>query len=150
MNKKKAVLLVAIFHGVYKSHESRLDEEDNVLAEYDSLRVEYKNGEARVMLTVEPYDSIAGAEDYYEEIEINRVTCYYLAYENKFVPGDYIPTTEEKKAMEEDRLNIGYGTDKIETSSSRQVCWNIEGNTHELFYMDENPVLSREEFLKNF
>ena len=50
--------------------------------------------------------------------------------------------------MEEGRLNIGYGTDEIETSISMHIYWMVDGNTYNLFYMDEEPVLSMNDLMK--
>lgn len=137
-----------MFKGIYVAHSERMDEQNQVMAEYDYLEMEYKKDKTRVMLNVEPYDTITGEQDFYSETEVNGVNCYYTTFENKFVPLDYEPTDEEKKAMEEGRLNIGYGTDEIETSISMQICWLVDGNTYSLFYMDEEPVLSMDDLMK--
>lgn len=138
-----------VFTGIYDSHEKRLDEQDQALAEYDALEIEYKKDKERVLLEVDPYDwSNDCEEDSIEKLVINDRTCYIYEYANLFVPPNYEPTEEELTAMEEGRLNIGYGADEISTSTSISICWCEDGNMHQLFYMSENPVLTRDDMVQ--
>ncbi len=56
----------------------------------------------------------------------------YHVLENKFVPADYEPTEEELA------LNIGYGTDEVQTMRSESYYWEADGLYYSLLGFDLN------------
>lgn len=62
---------------------------------------------------------------------------------NKFVPGDYELTKEDKKAQEDGNFNLAYGSDEIEIVTSYMVEWDMDGQGYSLFKFGEE--LSTEE-----
>lgn len=137
-----------VFDGVYTTQSEGYDVNDELTNKYEYIYIEYKRDQASVMLDIEPGDILSDNRDNYAMAEVNGIPCYYVTMQNKFVPVEYEPTEEEYKAMEEGTLNIAYGTDEIELSTSLQVFWMQDGNTHSLFYMNENPELTMDDLLE--
>lgn len=70
----------------------------------------------------------------------------YHRMANKFVPPDYTPTEEELKLQEEGKLNIGYGSDKVQEKVSVSVYWVQDGVIYSLFSF--NDSLTAEEMFQ--
>ena len=70
----------------------------------------------------------------------------YHKMANKFVPPDYTPTEEELKLQEEGKLNIGYGSDKVQEKVSVSVYWVQDGVIYSLFSF--NDSLTAEEMFQ--
>ncbi len=62
----------------------------------------------------------------------------YHVLENKFVPADYEPTEEELALQKAGKLNIGYGTDEVQTMRSESYYWEADGLYYSLLGFDLN------------
>lgn len=86
-------------------------------AEYDGLSVTAHKYDPEVDENVDP------TEKNVEEKNINGITVKYSTSDYLFVPADYKLTDEEQKRMENNEINVSYGTDKKIESTSSYVSW---------------------------
>jgi hypothetical protein len=133
------------FYGIYILENQYLNDVDDEIDNFTSLEIEYRLGDDKICLEVQPRP-IETSYDYYDEVEDSSVTYSYHELLNKWVPVSYEPTEEEKKQMEEGTLNIGVGADEISYSTSKSVLWNIDGQGYTLFCMDND--ISEDELIK--
>lgn len=75
----------------------------------------------------------------------NGVELRYRKLANKFVPPDYQITEAEEKLIEEGKLNVGYGSDKVELINSLHVSWVQDGVLYSLYTFEDS--LSADEML---
>jgi len=134
------------FSGINIVENSYENEEHNTIDSFQSISVRYKKGSDRISYDVDPRPVMEGKADSATDIIVeNGITYYYNELRNKWVPGNYQPTDEEKAQVEAGALNIGYGVDEISYSDSKSITWEKDGNTHQLFCMDVD--LSKEDLL---
>jgi hypothetical protein len=133
------------FDGIYILENQYLNDEDDEVGNFTSLEIEYRLGDDKIYLDVQPRP-INISYDNYDVVEEGSVTYSYHELINKWVPVSYEPTEEEKKQMEEGTLNIGVGADEISYSTSKTVLWNIDNQGYTLFCMDND--ISEDELIK--
>jgi len=59
--------------------------------------------------------------------ECNGIKIYYHSIQRKVVPEDYKQTEEDLKLINEGRLDMAFGSDKIEEYNSQSVMWYEDG-----------------------
>lgn len=130
-------------------HEAMLqDENGNALGEKKGLYMTYSKGGEELgiicekLLPVENGD-ILKEGGYDRTSEAGDIVMGYRSYTYKAVPPDYEPSEEEKMAVESGRLQIGYGTDKVEINEFSSVVWVKDGVRYDLSGFDVS--LSAEE-----
>lgn len=123
------------------------NEEHNTIDSFRSISILYKNGTDKLTYIVDPRPvSAKYKSNSTDSMEENGITYYYNELHNKWVPGNYQPTAEERAQVEAGTLNIGYGADEISYSDSKSITWEKDGNKFELFCMDVD--LSKEALIK--
>lgn len=89
-----------------------------------------------------------GVEKYKEAPqEYKGYKIYYNAVHAKYVPEDYEPNKEEEELMNKGLLTISYGTDKVEESNNKFVCWYEDGIEYSILNMGYDDV-SKEQMIK--
>lgn len=133
------------FQGIYKVESQLEGDKELVLDSFTMLEVRYKKSDNKVILQVSPRPIMftASKKVYTDTIVNNAVTYYYKEMHNKWVPVDYQPTHMEQKAVEEGRLNIGYGANEPFETDSKSFLWESNGQEYELFCMEND--ISKEE-----
>ena len=134
-----------VFYGINLEQNSYRTEEDIQTDSFTSLSIEYHKGSDIIDYSVQPRPMLADTKERTEAIEEDGITYYYQSIQNKFVPLNYEPTAEEYAQMEAGTLNIGVGADKISYSIGKHIWWEINGQQHLLFCMDND--ISKEKLL---
>lgn len=126
------------------------NEDGAVSDNFTSLSLRYAKGSDTVIYDIQPRPfagkGAADISDMFDIFDEDGTTFYYMEAHNKWVPGDYKPTEEEKAQVEAGTLNIGYGAAEISYSDSKQLFWEKDGHERSLFCMDSE--LSREELIE--
>ena len=136
----EAILTERFSNGyIFKSGDvvsNQLEDSDGNTAEaFKSSCFYYEKAEDKVIFSQDRYTSpIPPSGDV--AAKAGETDIFYNAYRNKFVPGDYQLTEEDKKAEETGQLVFSYGTEDVEIIDVQAVSWS-DGNMHyELMQMD--------------
>ena len=114
-----------------------LDENDKEVLKYREIDVIYKNADgAKLYLHATPaLEEITGSESPVEKAEvINGVTVEHHLDHYKNVPANYELTEEDKRWQEIPGNYISYGSDEVELTDIRFLCWQKDGVDY--FFMD--------------
>ena len=111
----------------YKSDETAMDDEGNVIREYDSFSLEYVNGGKTISLFADPSADITKIPENCETEDVDGTTVYKVETVFKFVPPDYEMTEQDKEDEASGKYVFSYGTDEVEVQTMRQVMWK-DGN----------------------
>lgn len=134
-------VLVNTLNGGYEFKNGSLvdnnlkDENGNVVEKFKSVHFRYEKDGDRVHFSQDKVNS---------EIErsgkvaatVGGVEIYYNSYTNKFVPGDYELTEEDKTAKENGELVFSYGTGDVQIIKVQAVNWVKDGILYNLMQMD--------------
>ena len=124
-------------------HNSALDSDDNIIAEYTGMNFTYSTDKGILTLDTD----FRSAEPSKNSVmsEHNGIEVFYNKYLYKAVPADYRPSAEEEKLESNGKLQIGYGSDKIETMPVQSAVWEKDGISYCLLDMgteiDENEFI---------
>lgn len=111
------------------------DENDNSIEKFNSVTFRYEKEGDMLYYSQEKFDTefeVSG--DIIANIDGAEV--YYSSYINKFVPGDYELTEEDKKAEESGEMMFSYGSSEIEIIEVQSVSWYKEGLHHNMMQLD--------------
>lgn len=67
---------------------------------------------------------------------VDGIDILYHSYTNKFVPGNYKLTEEDKKAEENGELVFSYGTDEVQVVEVQSVSWKVGDIHYQLMQLD--------------
>lgn len=67
---------------------------------------------------------------------IDGIDIYSDSYTNKFVPGDYELTEEDKAAQESGELVFSFGADDIKICEVKNVLWSVSDIHYTLTQID--------------
>lgn len=111
------------------------DDSKNEMASGKEMDFNYEDGDKKVTLCTS--GSSAQFKITGDAVkEINGITIYYSKTLNKFVPPDYKPTPKEKQQAKEGKLNLAYGSSKIEIMYSEYMEWEDNGIRYGILSMD--------------
>ena len=121
------------------------DNSGNTVETFKSLNFKYEKEGDEVIFSQDRYTSPTPSSGDIV-VEIDGIKVYYTSYLNKFVPGDYQMTEEDKEAEEKGELVFSYGTEDVEIVNVQSICW-ADGDIHyDLMQMDGK--LSKEEMIE--
>lgn len=123
-----------VFKSCVPVHSSDIDEAGNNLGDHTGINFTYKTDKGILSLSADPKP--LRIEKYTERSEHNGTDIYYHKIAYKFVPPDYELTDEDKALKEMDKLEISYGSDKVETMDTQSLIWERGGITYCLLDMD--------------
>ena len=115
------------------------DKDGNVLREWTDIEAEYTRDGAKLNLVTSAArdDGTTGDTERYDETrEVGGVTVQYKENLYKGVPADYQPTAEEQAAVDAGELQIGYGTEAVETYDYQFLRWQQDGVVYTLTGFD--------------
>ena len=124
-------------------YTSDRDENDDIISEYTGMNFMYDTDKGILCLDTSPRTSVPSPDS--EIIEYSDIKIFYKNSLYKSVPTDYKPSSEEKKLESEGKLQIGYGSDKIETISTQSAIWEKDGISYCL--MDMGVETDKSEFI---
>jgi len=111
------------------------DENKNSVEKFKSVMFRYEKDGDMVNFSQDKYDSnmetVGGVV-----ATVNGVDILYHSYTNKFVPGDYKMTDEDKKAEANGELVFSYGSSKVEIKEVQSVLWAEDGIHYSLMQID--------------
>lgn len=104
------------------------DENGNSVEKFKSFSFRYSNGNDEVTFSADKYSSDMEATG---EIiaDTDGTDIYINEYTNKFVPGDYELTEEDKAAQESGELVFSFGADDVKICEVKNVLWSV-GDIH--------------------
>lgn len=117
------------------------DDNNNTVEKFKSTTFYYEKDGDRVIYSQDkfasdvPFDGEVACTD-------NGIDIYYNTYVNKFVPGDYELTEEDKRAEESGELVFSYGTGTVEIITVQSAGFEKDGVRHSLMQM--NGELTKE------
>lgn len=115
------------------------DKDGNVLREWTDIEAEYTRDGAKLNLVTGAArdDGTTGDSERYDETrEVGGVTVQYKENLYKGVPADYQPTAGEQAAVDAGELQIGYGTETVETYAYQFLRWQQDGVVYTLAGFD--------------
>ena len=121
------------------------DDAGNIAERFKSLDFTYEKSGDEVYLSQERYKTHVDSQGQIVG-KIKGKDLYYYSYRNKFVPGDYELTEEDKQAEESGELVFSYGTDEVEIMTVQTLSWSDGDMHYSLMQMDGK--LSREELIR--
>lgn len=134
-------VLVNTLNGGYEFENGSLvdnnlkDENGNIVEKFKSVHFRYEKDGDIVHFSQDKFDSeIERNGEVFAKVD--DVEIYYNSYTNKFVPGDYELTEEDKKAEENGELVFSYGTDDVQIIEVQGVHWVKDGILYNLMQMD--------------
>ncbi len=123
------------FESCVPVHSNDVGENGEDLGNYTGMSFKYKTDKGILALDTDP-KSMRLEDSELEISEHNGVKYYYNSYLYKCVPPDYQPTDEEKELEKEGKLQIGVGSDRVETQNCQSICWEQDGVSYCLLDMD--------------
>lgn len=122
------------------------DENNKAIAKTKSLDFAYKKGNDKISLCIE--NQVLGEESKKDTVvaTYNGIDLYYHSYANKFVPGDYKMTEQDKQDKASGKYVFSYGSDKIEVVQVQSLYWAQDG-IHYLF-LGMDSKISKDELVK--
>ena len=126
------------FSAAVPEYYETTDDNGNKVGTGSNLSVTYaKDGNENVTFSAET--DLGESDDPTEEKTLDDgTTLRFYKTTNKFVPGNYELTEEDKKAQETGHFNLAYGSDKVEIQTSYMVEWNMDGQGYYLFIFGED------------
>ncbi|MEA4815767.1 MAG: hypothetical protein VB120_02800 [Lachnospiraceae bacterium] len=117
-------------------NKQALDEEDNIMKEFKSVGITYKNTEGILNLFMESDADYNGDENSkivctYEGIDLN-----YFSYINKIVPSDYEMTKQDKEDETSGKYIFSFGSQEVEISEIQSIRWIDGGISYSLLGID--------------
>lgn len=113
------------------------DKDGNVLRDWTDIEAEYtRDGVKLNLVTGAARDDAADTETYDAACVIGDVTVQYKENLYKAVPADYQPTAEEQAAVDAGELQIGYGSETVETYNYQFLRWEQDGVAYTLTGFD--------------
>lgn len=106
------------------------DENDNVLAKYKEIELQYEKAGADVLSINVMQAACAHSEEEREPdqtVMIGDIEVAYMVDTYKWVPAGYELTEEDKANMERDDYFISEGVDKVSESQVSHVVWVQDG-----------------------
>ena len=143
MDVKESFTSGFTFEKVYVGDTRGLDENDREVLKYREVQVTYRNADgSRLCLFAYPtMEEITNTESPEEKTEvIGGVTAEHYLDHYKNVPADYQLTEEDMRWQEIPGNHISYGTDKVELTNVRFLCWQKDGLSY--FIMDMGAKVS--------
>lgn len=122
------------------------DENNKAIAKTKSLDFAYKKGNDKINLFIE--NQVLGEESKKDTVvaTYNGIDLYYHSYANKFVPGDYKMTEQDKQDKASGKYVFSYGSDKIEVVQVQNLYW-VQDGIHYLF-LGMDSKISKDELVK--
>ncbi len=144
------VVLIDTFENGYAFNRGHVvnnrlaDDTNNTVEKFKSTSFYYEKDGDRVIYSQDKFeaDMPFDGDMVYSE---NGVDIYYNAFVNKFVPGDYELTEEDKRAEENGELVFSYGASEVEIITVQSANFEKDGVRHSLMQMDGK--LSSEELV---
>lgn len=128
------------FAGASVDKTQVLDEEKNVLYQYNEIGIDYKRGnDAKLFLSCNNREE--GPEEKKEPDAVRTyggITLAYDIFENHFVTTDYVITEKDRELMEKENIIYSVGTDENEVQTLSKVRWNKDGVYYSLSGFDVN------------
>lgn len=104
------------------------DENGNSVEKFKSFSFRYGKGNDKVTFSADKYSSNMKTTG--EVIDnIDGIDIYINEYTNKFVPGNYELTEEDKAAQESGELVFSFGADDVKICDVKNVLWS-DGDIH--------------------
>ncbi len=107
----------------------------NNVEKFKSIDLRYKRGNEEIFISADKYTSDLALEGDVSET-INGINIYYNKYKNKFVPGDYQMTDEDKKAEAAGELVFSYGMDEVTITDIQNLYFEKDGIKYTLTQID--------------
>lgn len=117
-------------------HETDEDTDGNVMEKYKSIYCKYTKDNNEFGINIDAakaglaMNSVEPAETY------DGVDIKYFSYTNKFVPGDYQLTEQDRADKESGKYVFSYGTEDIEIHEVQITAWVHNGLNHVICAMD--------------
>lgn len=128
-------------------HEEARDESGNVLKKSEGVSINYKkNGMADMTLDIEKADFASSTAQPDQMFSHNGISLNYTQDNYRFVPPNYQVSDEEQAAIDEGKLHVSYGSDKVENRVVQNICWEDEGTAYTFIAFDS--TLTSEDFYK--
>lgn len=136
------------FENVGFSDHTANDESDNIIEEYKGIMFVYKSNTNTDRFTVHAnkvsYELFQqGIDEQSEKENYNGIYLYYTEVNSIFFPPDVegkelneLLTPQQLEDYENGKLNVAYGSDKIEESSGKFVIWYDNGIEYSIFASD--------------
>lgn len=136
-----ALTLIETFENGYSFSDGSIvnnnltDENNHSVEKFKSVMFRYEKDDDKVIFSQDRVNSeIETSGDVVATVE--AVDVYYYSYTNKFVPGDYKMTEEDKKAEANGELVFSYGSSKVEIHEIQSVSWIVDNMHYELMQID--------------
>lgn len=111
------------------------DEENNSIEKFKSVTFRYEKDGDVLYLSQEKFNSGINMNGTIVK-SVEDTDIYYYSYTNKFVPGDYELTEEDKAAEESGELVFSYGSEEVEIIEVTNVRWVKDGVHCSLMQLD--------------
>lgn len=127
-------------------YETDEDTDGNVMEKYKSIHCRYTKDNEKFSINIDAakaglaMDGVETTETY------DGVDIKYFSYTNKFVPGDYQLTEQDKADEASGKYVFSYGTEDIEIHEVQITAWVHNGLNHVICAMDSD--LAKEELLQ--
>lgn len=134
------------FEFVNVSDTVAYDDNGQEMEKFPEVMVRYKRGNTGLFVNAEK-----ARPEYTEpttgnpvKIPYNGITLIYNEDHYKFVPPDYEPTEEDKKAEESGELYISYGSSEVELKTFHAITWD-DGDMHYLIMTSDEGAPGQDE-----
>ena len=111
------------------------DENGNSVEKFKSVVFRYEKDDDEVIFSQDKFNSAVETSGEVI-ISVDGIDVIYNSYRNKFVPGDYKMTEEDKEAEESGELVFSYGSEKVEIITVQSVRWMKDGIHYQLMQLD--------------
>lgn len=136
------------FKNGYSSVNEGFDEAGNSLVENESVSFSYSKGSDKFEVMLNMENVLIGEKsenevvvDTYKDIDLS-----YIEYANKFVPGDYELTEQDKLDEQSGKYVFSYGSNEIEISTMQYLSWEQDGIYYSFNLIDSD--ISKDELVE--
>lgn len=134
------------FKNAYICHDTDEDVDGNVMEKYKSVSCRYSKDDKEFSISVDAAKAGLGMNSAETAETYNGVDIKYYGYTNKFVPGNYQLTEQDKADKASGKYVFSYGSDDIEIHEVQITAWVHNGLNHVICAMDSD--LTKEELLQ--
>ena len=136
------------FQSANISNAAGLDESGSTLEKFKEISYTYASVDGQTMslsISAPPISEEATSNPNAKTSTYNGIDLTYSVQEYRLVPADYQLTDEDEAKQASGTVVFSYGSDKVETSMMKFLCWSDGGFNYLL--MGQNSDLSEVDFV---
>lgn len=129
-----------VFHSGHSTDTEGYDENENIVASFKQLDLQYRNGSKKIHISSNTYPITEEESDFMNLVKhgYKDITIYESSYTSKCVPVDYVMTEDDKQKEADGTYVFSYGSDEVTISEPHFFQWSQDGISYMIMVMDND------------